>query len=60
MIDHVSVAVRDLAASGLGRLKTDKVVPVQGKFPSPKSIAAKSLARLPILQVHGSLGHRSR
>jgi len=30
---------RDLAASGLGRLKTDKVVPVQGKFPSPKSIA---------------------
>jgi phenylalanyl-tRNA synthetase beta chain len=30
---------RDLAASGLGRLKTDKVVPVAGKFPSPKAIA---------------------
>ena len=30
---------RDLAASGLGRLKTDKVVPVAGKFPSPKTIA---------------------
>jgi phenylalanyl-tRNA synthetase beta chain len=29
---------RDLAASGLGRLKSDKVAPVQGKFPSPKSI----------------------
>ncbi|HTC84331.1 MAG TPA: phenylalanine--tRNA ligase subunit beta, partial [Rhizomicrobium sp.] len=29
---------RDLAASGLGRLKTDKVVPVAGKFPSPKKI----------------------
>src|SRR5215471_12272325 len=29
---------RDLAASGLGRLKTDKVVPVAGKFPSPKRI----------------------
>jgi phenylalanyl-tRNA synthetase beta chain len=29
---------RDLAASGLGRLKADKVAPVQGKFPSPKSI----------------------
>ncbi len=30
---------RDLAASGLGRLKSDKVVPVAGKFPSPKKIA---------------------
>jgi phenylalanyl-tRNA synthetase beta chain len=30
---------RDLAASGLGRLKSDKVAPVSGKFPSPKSIA---------------------
>ena len=30
---------RDLAASGLGRLKTDKVAPVAGKFPSPKTIA---------------------
>ncbi|HJS45591.1 MAG TPA: phenylalanine--tRNA ligase subunit beta [Rhizomicrobium sp.] len=29
---------RDLAASGLGRLKTDKVRPVAGKFPSPKKI----------------------
>src|ERR1043165_5721468 len=29
---------RDLAASGLGRLKSDKVVPVPGKFPSPKKI----------------------
>ncbi|HWU55669.1 MAG TPA: phenylalanine--tRNA ligase subunit beta, partial [Rhizomicrobium sp.] len=29
---------RDLAASGLGTLKTDKVVPVSGKFPSPKTI----------------------
>jgi len=29
---------RDLAASGLGRLKTDKVQPVQGKFPSSKKI----------------------
>ena len=29
---------RDLAASGLGTLKTDKVVPVKGKFPSPKTI----------------------
>ena len=29
---------RDLAASGLGRLKTEKVVPVAGKFPSPKKI----------------------
>lgn len=29
---------RDLAASGLGRLKTDKVQPVAGKFPSPKKI----------------------
>ena len=27
---------RDLAASGLGTLKTDKVQPVAGKFPSPK------------------------
>jgi len=30
---------RDLAASGLGKLKTDKVQPVQGKFPSPKKIS---------------------
>ncbi len=30
---------RDLAAAGLGRLKTDKVVPVAGKFPSPKKIS---------------------
>jgi phenylalanyl-tRNA synthetase beta chain len=29
---------RDLAASGLGALKTDKVQPVAGKFPSPKKI----------------------
>ena len=29
---------RDLAASGLGTLKTDKVQPVAGKFPSPKKI----------------------
>ncbi|HEX4118540.1 MAG TPA: phenylalanine--tRNA ligase subunit beta [Rhizomicrobium sp.] len=29
---------RDLAASGLGALKTEKVTPVQGKFPSPKKI----------------------
>src|SRR3984885_10193854 len=29
---------RDLAASGLGALKTEKVQPVQGKFPSPKKI----------------------
>jgi phenylalanyl-tRNA synthetase beta chain len=29
---------RDLAASGLGTLKTEKVQPVQGKFPSPKKI----------------------
>src|SRR5476649_2450484 len=29
---------RDLAASGLGKLKTDKVAPVAGKFPSPKKI----------------------
>src|SRR6478609_3897284 len=30
---------RDLAASGLGRLKPDRVVPVAGKFGSPKKIA---------------------
>ncbi len=30
---------RDLAAAGLGRLKSEKVTPVQGKFPSPKTIA---------------------
>lgn len=30
---------RDLAASGLGTLKTDKVVPVKGAFPSSKTIA---------------------
>jgi phenylalanyl-tRNA synthetase beta chain len=30
---------RDLAASGLGTLKTEKVAPVAGKFPSPKKIA---------------------
>jgi len=29
---------RDLAAAGLGTLKTEKVPPVQGKFPSPKTI----------------------
>ncbi|HKY17865.1 MAG TPA: phenylalanine--tRNA ligase subunit beta, partial [Rhizomicrobium sp.] len=29
---------RDLAAGGLGKLKTDKVQPVAGKFPSPKKI----------------------
>src|ERR1700712_4306338 len=29
---------RDLAASGLGKLKSDKVQPVAGKFPSPKKI----------------------
>jgi len=29
---------RDLAAAGLGTLKTGKVVPVAGKFPSPKTI----------------------
>src|SRR5277367_4093999 len=29
---------RDLAASGLGTLKIEKVAPVQGKFPSPKKI----------------------
>ena len=30
---------RDLAASGLGKLKTEKVQPVAGKFPSPKKIS---------------------
>src|SRR5471032_2108055 len=30
---------RDLAASGLGKLKTEKVTPVAGKFPSPKKIS---------------------
>lgn len=29
---------RDLAASGLGTLKTEKVQPIAGKFPSPKTI----------------------
>ena len=29
---------RDLAASGLGKLKSEKVQPVAGKFPSPKKI----------------------
>ena len=29
---------RDLAASGLGVLKTEKIQPVAGKFPSPKKI----------------------
>ncbi len=29
---------RDLAAAGLGRLKGEKIAPVAGKFPSPKSI----------------------
>ncbi|HWY61918.1 MAG TPA: phenylalanine--tRNA ligase subunit beta [Rhizomicrobium sp.] len=29
---------RDLAAAGLGQLKTEKVQPVAGKFPSPKKI----------------------
>jgi phenylalanyl-tRNA synthetase beta chain len=30
---------RDLAAAGLGKLKTEKVQPVAGKFPSPKKIS---------------------
>ena len=30
---------RDLAASGLGRLKSERIAPVQGKFHSPKTIA---------------------
>src|SRR6185312_13714273 len=30
---------RDLAASGLGTLKTEKIIPVAGKFPSPKTIS---------------------
>ncbi len=30
---------RDLAAAGLGRLKSGSVSPVQGQFPSPKSVA---------------------
>lgn len=30
---------RDLAAAGLGTLKSDKVQPVAGKFPSPKTIS---------------------
>jgi len=29
---------RDLAAGGLGKLKTEKIQPVAGKFPSPKKI----------------------
>ena len=29
---------RDLAAAGLGQLKTEKIQPVAGKFPSPKKI----------------------
>ena len=29
---------RDLAAAGLGKLKTEKIQPVAGKFPSPKKI----------------------
>ena len=29
---------RDLAAAGLGKLRNEKVTPVAGKFPSPKSI----------------------
>ncbi|MFO1247199.1 MAG: phenylalanine--tRNA ligase subunit beta [Alphaproteobacteria bacterium] len=29
---------RDLAASGLGKLKTEKVQPIAGKFPCPKTI----------------------
>ncbi|MCP5412785.1 MAG: phenylalanine--tRNA ligase subunit beta [Alphaproteobacteria bacterium] len=29
---------RDLAAAGLGKLKTEKVTPVAGHFPSPKTI----------------------
>ena len=29
---------RDLAAAGLGQLKSEKVAPVEGKFPSPKKI----------------------
>ena len=30
---------RDLAAAGLGRLKSEKIQPVAGKFPSPKKIS---------------------
>jgi phenylalanyl-tRNA synthetase beta chain len=30
---------RDLAASGLGTLRTEKIQPVAGKFPSPKKIS---------------------
>ena len=30
---------RDLAAAGLGKLRTEKVIPVAGKFPSPKKIS---------------------
>jgi phenylalanyl-tRNA synthetase beta chain len=30
---------RDLAAAGLGKLKTEKIQPVAGKFPSPKKIS---------------------
>jgi phenylalanyl-tRNA synthetase beta chain len=38
--DAVSVfgIARDLAAAGLGTLKTEKVQPVAGKFPSPKTV----------------------
>jgi phenylalanyl-tRNA synthetase beta chain len=38
--DAVSVwgVARDLAAAGLGTLKTEKVTPAAGKFPSPKTI----------------------
>ncbi len=32
---------RELAASGLGRLKTTAIVPVAGSFPSPKTISLK-------------------
>ena len=42
---------RDLAASGLGTLKTDKVQPVAGKFPSPQKdhpgFRAREQRRLP-------------
>ena len=30
---------RDLAAAGLGKLKTEKISPVAGKFPSPRKIS---------------------
>ena len=30
---------RDLAAAGLGKLKSEKIIPVAGKFPSPRKIS---------------------